>query len=161
MKEHISRAVIEVSFIVFLFYANLLMGEYENSGMGRTRGLAWAVSDLLTAPNFVIAIVAAVVGYRFRVPQEEAAMTGPAPHTRAGRRARIPRASRRAHPLMVHARVRRVGRCRLIALALKRRAPIVTVELLFVGSLDRSVYSPGSSRSKRASCSRRFFCRAS
>jgi hypothetical protein len=63
MKEHISRAVIEVSFIVFLFYANLLMGEYENSGMGRTHGLAWAVSDLLTAPNFVIAIVAAVVGY--------------------------------------------------------------------------------------------------
>jgi hypothetical protein len=63
MKERISRAVIEVGFIVFLFYANLLMGEYERSGMGQTRGLAWACSDILTAPNFVIAIMAALVGY--------------------------------------------------------------------------------------------------
>jgi hypothetical protein len=63
MKESIARAVIEVGFIVFLFYANLLMGEYEHSGMGRTRGLAWAVSDILTTPNLVIAIVAAIIGY--------------------------------------------------------------------------------------------------
>jgi hypothetical protein len=63
MKERISRAVIEVGFIVFLFYANLLMGEYERSGMGRARGLAWAISDILTVPNFVIAIAAALVGY--------------------------------------------------------------------------------------------------
>jgi hypothetical protein len=28
-------AVIEVGFIVFLFYSNLLMGEFERSGMGR------------------------------------------------------------------------------------------------------------------------------
>jgi hypothetical protein len=52
-----------VGFIVFLFYANLLMGEYERSGMGSTRGLAWAVSDILTGPNLVIAIMAALVGY--------------------------------------------------------------------------------------------------
>jgi hypothetical protein len=63
MKERISRAVIEVSFILFLFYANLLMGEYERSGMGRTHGLAWAFSDIMTAPNLVIGIVAALVGY--------------------------------------------------------------------------------------------------
>jgi hypothetical protein len=63
MKERIYRAVIEVSFIVFLFYANLLMGEYEHSGMGRTRGLVWAVSDILTATNLVMAISAAIVGY--------------------------------------------------------------------------------------------------
>ncbi|HEV3191751.1 MAG TPA: hypothetical protein VGY54_14675 [Polyangiaceae bacterium] len=63
MKERISRAVIEVGFIVFLFYANLLMGEYERSGMGRIRGLAWAISDILTAPNLAIAITAALVGY--------------------------------------------------------------------------------------------------
>jgi hypothetical protein len=63
MKERIYRAVIEVGFIVFLFYANLLMGEYEHSGMGRTRGLAWAVSDILTATNLVMAILAAIVGY--------------------------------------------------------------------------------------------------
>jgi hypothetical protein len=63
MKGLISRVIIEVGFIVFLFYANLLMGEYERSGMGRTRGLAWALSDILTAPNLVIAILAAIVGY--------------------------------------------------------------------------------------------------
>jgi hypothetical protein len=63
MKDRIARAAIEVGFIVFLFYANLLMGEYERSGMARTRGLAWAACDILTAPNFVIALVAALVGY--------------------------------------------------------------------------------------------------
>jgi hypothetical protein len=61
--KHISRAVIEVTFIVFLFYANLLMGEYAGSGMGRTRGLAWALSDIVTAPNLAIAIGAALIGY--------------------------------------------------------------------------------------------------
>jgi hypothetical protein len=74
MKERIARALIEAGFIVFLFYANLLMGEYERSAMGSTRGFAWAVSDILTAPNLVIAIIAALVGYatfeflRRRVP---------------------------------------------------------------------------------------------
>jgi hypothetical protein len=63
MKRHIFRAVIEVGFIVFLFYANLLMGEYERSGPGQARGLAWAVFDILTARNFAIAIVAALIGY--------------------------------------------------------------------------------------------------
>jgi len=63
MKKRISRALIEVGFIVFLFYANLLMGEYEGSGMGRTRGLAWAVSDILTGTNLVIALSAALLGY--------------------------------------------------------------------------------------------------
>jgi hypothetical protein len=65
MKERISRAVIEVGFILFLFYANLLMGEYERSGIARTRGLAWALADILTAPNLVIGVVAALVGYVF------------------------------------------------------------------------------------------------
>ncbi len=34
MRKSIWRAVIEVSFIIFLFYSNLLMGEFEHSGMG-------------------------------------------------------------------------------------------------------------------------------
>jgi hypothetical protein len=63
MKDSIARGAIEVGFIVFLFYANLLMGEYGRSGMGRTRGLAWAVYDIVTAPNLVIALVAALIGY--------------------------------------------------------------------------------------------------
>ena len=57
------RGLIEIGFILFLFYANLLMGEFERSGMGRRRGLAWALSDIFTLSNFEIASLAAVVGY--------------------------------------------------------------------------------------------------
>jgi hypothetical protein len=65
MKKHIWRAVVEVGCILFLFYANLLMGEFERSGMGRKNGLAWALRDILTASNFEIAMVAATIGYLF------------------------------------------------------------------------------------------------
>lgn len=57
------RAVIEVGFIVFLFYSNLLMGEFERSGMGQKRGLAWAIGEVFTAANFEIAMIAALIGY--------------------------------------------------------------------------------------------------
>jgi hypothetical protein len=63
MKKNVWRAMIEVGFIVFLFYSNLLMGEFERSGMGQKRGLAWAIQDVFTAANFVIATIAALVGY--------------------------------------------------------------------------------------------------
>ena len=55
--------MIEVGFIVFLFYSNLLMGEFERSGMGRTKGIAWAIRDIFTMANFEIAMVAALIGY--------------------------------------------------------------------------------------------------
>ena len=54
---------IEVGFILFLFYTNLLMGEFERSGMGQKRGLIWALSDIFTTSNFKIAVIAAGVGY--------------------------------------------------------------------------------------------------
>jgi hypothetical protein len=63
MKKNAWRAVIEVGFIVFLFYSNLLMGEFERSGMGQRRGVAWALGDVFTAANFAIAAIAALVGY--------------------------------------------------------------------------------------------------
>ena len=63
MKGKLWRAAIEIGFIVFLFYSNLLMGEYERSGMGRTRGLAWAIADIFSPGNFVIAAIAACIGY--------------------------------------------------------------------------------------------------
>ena len=63
MKKNAWRAVIEVGFIVFLFYSNLLMGEFERSGMGHKRGIAWAVRDVFTIANFVIAATAALIGY--------------------------------------------------------------------------------------------------
>jgi hypothetical protein len=63
MKNHVWRGVIEVAFIVFLFYSNLLMGEFERSGMGQKRGLVWAMEDVMTLSNFQIAMIAALVGY--------------------------------------------------------------------------------------------------
>jgi len=63
MKKNVWRALIEVGFIIFLFYSNLLMGEFERSGMGRTRGILWAIRDISTGANFEIAIVAAIIGY--------------------------------------------------------------------------------------------------
>ena len=63
IKNNVWRAVIEVTFIIFLFYSNLLMGEFERSGMGQMRGIAWAIRDVVTAANFEIATIAALVGY--------------------------------------------------------------------------------------------------
>ncbi len=57
------RSLIEIAFIVFLFYANLLMGEFTGSGAGRVKGLLWAVQDIFSGPNFTIAISAAIIGY--------------------------------------------------------------------------------------------------
>jgi len=63
MKKNARRALIEVGFIIFLFYSNLLMGEFERSGWGQKKGLIWAIADVFTAANFEIAAVAALVGY--------------------------------------------------------------------------------------------------
>ena len=67
LKKHLLapmlRALIETSFIIFLFYANLFMGEYEKSGNGERKGALWALNDIITVNNFIIAIVAAVIGY--------------------------------------------------------------------------------------------------
>ena len=57
------RALVEVGFIVFLYYSNLLMGEFEGSGQGQRRGLLWAMRDILTGPNLIIAVASALVGY--------------------------------------------------------------------------------------------------
>jgi hypothetical protein len=62
MKASALRAVIEVGFVIFLFYSNLLMGEFERSGMGQRNGLAWAVRDIFTVPDFLIAVIAGVIG---------------------------------------------------------------------------------------------------
>jgi hypothetical protein len=56
------RAVIEIAFIVFLFYSNLLMGEFtQANGQGKT--LAVAFVDIFSRTNFAIAIVTAFAGY--------------------------------------------------------------------------------------------------
>jgi hypothetical protein len=56
------RAVIEIGFIVFLFYSNLLMGEFLRSNE-RGKSLAFAVEDIFTVENFAIAMVSGLIGY--------------------------------------------------------------------------------------------------
>ena len=63
MKKAVWRAVTEIGFIILLFYSNLLMGEFTRSGMGRGRGLAWAIEDIFTGVNFAIAVIVALIGY--------------------------------------------------------------------------------------------------
>jgi hypothetical protein len=65
MTKSFGKAVIEIAFIIFLFYSNLLMGEFERSGMGQKWGLAWALKDVLTLANFEIAAIASLLGYGF------------------------------------------------------------------------------------------------
>ena len=60
---HIWRAVIEIAFIIFLFYSNLLMGEFNRTGVARGRTLPEAIGDILTLDNFIIAIISALIGY--------------------------------------------------------------------------------------------------
>ena len=56
------RAAVEVAFIVFLFYSNLLMGEFTGvNGQGKT--FAFALRDIITPTNFLIALVSAFIGY--------------------------------------------------------------------------------------------------
>jgi hypothetical protein len=62
-KTKLLRALVEIGFILFLFYSNLLMGEYERAGMGERRGLEWAMSDVFTVPNLLIGTLAALIGY--------------------------------------------------------------------------------------------------
>ncbi len=63
MKKVAWRAVTEIGFIIFLFYSNLLMGEFTRSGVGRGKGLAWAIEDIFSEVNFAIAVGAALIGY--------------------------------------------------------------------------------------------------
>ena len=65
VKKHqgaLLRAVVEIGFIIFLFYSNLLMGEFNASNQhGKTLWMAF--QDILTLKNFIIANVSAFIGY--------------------------------------------------------------------------------------------------
>ena len=56
------RAVIETGFIIFLFYSNLLMGEFTRAN-GQGKSLGAALADVITPTNFLIAIGSALIGY--------------------------------------------------------------------------------------------------
>ncbi len=56
------RAIIEIAFIIFLFYSNLLMCEFTR-GHGQGKTLWMAMHDVVTAKNLIIAMVAASMGH--------------------------------------------------------------------------------------------------
>jgi len=56
------RAIVEISFIIFLFYSNLLMGEFTHANE-QGKSLVFAIRDIFTASNFAIAIISALIGY--------------------------------------------------------------------------------------------------
>jgi hypothetical protein len=58
----ISRAIVEICFIVFLFYSNLLMGEFTKTN-GQGKSLTFALNDIFSTTNFTIAVAAALIGY--------------------------------------------------------------------------------------------------
>lgn len=58
----LARALVEVAFIVFLFYANLLMGEFTASA-GHSKTLLAALRDVITTTNLAIALLSAIAGY--------------------------------------------------------------------------------------------------
>jgi len=56
------RALVEIAFIIFLFYSNLLMGEFVRS-RADAKSLAYALGDIFTGTNFAIALISALIGY--------------------------------------------------------------------------------------------------
>jgi hypothetical protein len=62
LLTQLRRALVEVASIIFLFYSNLLMGEFNRTNRaGKT--LLVALDDIFTIKNFAIAIIAASIGY--------------------------------------------------------------------------------------------------
>jgi hypothetical protein len=57
------RTVIEVGFIIFLFYSNLLMGQYTVTAPGQDNGLLCAIRNIFTEENFIIALITALIGH--------------------------------------------------------------------------------------------------
>lgn len=58
------RAVIEAGSIIFLYYSNLLMGEYTHgNNPAGDKLLSAALYDIFTLDNFIIAIISALIGY--------------------------------------------------------------------------------------------------
>jgi hypothetical protein len=56
MTRGIWRAGAEIGFIIFLFHSNLLMGEFERSGMGRSKGIVRAIEEVFSPVNGAIAV---------------------------------------------------------------------------------------------------------
>jgi hypothetical protein len=56
------RALVEIGFIIFLFYSNLLMGEFTRANE-HGKSLSFAILDIFTAENFIVAVISGLIGY--------------------------------------------------------------------------------------------------
>jgi len=64
ISKKILRALAEIIFIIFLFYTNLLMGEFIRSrSKPNAPALLSALADILTPTNALIGLIGAVIGY--------------------------------------------------------------------------------------------------
>jgi len=54
--------MVEIGSIVFLFYSNLLMGEFTRTN-AQNKTLLFALKDIFTLANFAIAVVSGMAGY--------------------------------------------------------------------------------------------------
>ena len=61
LSKKIAIVVAEIGFILFLFYTNLLMGQFTRSR--HASSLLTAISDVFTPTNALIGLVGATVGY--------------------------------------------------------------------------------------------------
>jgi len=57
------RTVTEMGFIIFLFYSNLLMGEFTNANSAQGKTFLFAIQDIFTVTNFTIAVITSLVGH--------------------------------------------------------------------------------------------------
>jgi len=58
-----TRAVIEIAFIIFLFYSNLLMGQYTANASPQNMSLWMAIKNVVTPDNLIIGFVTALIGH--------------------------------------------------------------------------------------------------
>ena len=54
--------MVEVGFIIFLFYSNLLMGELTRTN-DQGKSFVFALKDIFTVTHFGIAIFSGLIGY--------------------------------------------------------------------------------------------------
>jgi hypothetical protein len=57
------RAVVEIAFIIFLFYSNLLMGQYTANATPQNMSLWMAIKIVVTPDNLIIGFVTALIGH--------------------------------------------------------------------------------------------------
>lgn len=62
-RHAVYRALLEMSFIVFLFYSNLLMGQYNAGHSFSDRPLLVACKNIITFDNFIVGVIAAFFGH--------------------------------------------------------------------------------------------------